>query len=165
MPFGLTNSPATFQRLVDRLLGPEFEPHAFVYLDDIIVVTDTFDKHLEILESIFKRFIAAGLTFTREKCQFCIPELRYLGYLVSSRGLLVDPEKVRAILDIPTPKNTTEVRRIIGMASWYRKFIKSFSTLISPLTGLLQKNKSGCGQKNVNIHFRLSKVLSYQRLF
>lgn len=141
MPFGLTNSPATWQRLVDRLLGAEMEPYAFVYLDDIIVVTSTFEKHLEILEEIFKRLLSAGLTLSREKCQFCRHELKYLGYVVDKRGLHVDPDKVAAILNIKPPGNTTEVRRVIGMASWYRRFIPQFSTIISPLTALLKKNK------------------------
>lgn len=141
MPFGLTNSPATFQRLVDRLLGPELEPNAFVYLDDIIVATDTFEKHLKVLEKIFERFIEAGLTFSKEKCNFCIPELKYLGYVVSSKGLHVDVDKVRAILELKPPKNATEIRRVIGMASWYRRFIPSFPHLINPLTELLKKNR------------------------
>lgn len=141
MPMGLSNSPATWQRLADRLLGAELEPNAFVYLDDIIVVSDNFEKHIEVLGKIFSRMIAAGLTFSREKCKFGLSELKYLGYIVNANGLLVDPEKVKAILDIPPPKKVTEVRRILGVASWYRRFIPSFSTVIAPMTELLRKNK------------------------
>lgn len=141
MPFGLSNSPATWQRLVDRLLGEELEPNAFVYLDDIIVISDNFEKHMEILEKIFSRIVSAGLTLAREKCKFCLPELKYLGYVVNSKGLLVDPDKVKAILDIPSPKNVTEVRRVIGISSWYRRFLPAFSTIIAPMTELLHKNK------------------------
>lgn len=141
MPFGLCNSPATFQRLLDRVLGAKLEPHVFVYLDDVIIVTDTFEKHLEILREVFERFREANLSVSKEKCFFCRPELRYLGYVVDRRGLHVDPDKVAAILNIPSPKNTTEVRRIIGIASWYRRFIPSFSTMIAPMTALLCKNK------------------------
>lgn len=141
MPFGLCNSPATFQRLLDSVLGPELEPHVFVYLDDVVVVTETFEKHLEILKEIFERFMRAKLTVSEEKCFFCRPELRYLGYVVDHLGLHVDPDKVKAILNIPSPKNTTEVRRIIGIASWYRRFIPAFATLVAPMTALLSKNK------------------------
>lgn len=141
MPFGLCNSPATFQRLIDRVLGAELEPHVFVYLDDVIVVTETFEKHLEILQEIFERIKNAGLTVSEEKCFFCRPELRYLGYVVDHQGLHVDPEKVSAVLNIPPPKNTTEVRRILGVASWYRRFIPNFSTIVAPMTALLCKNK------------------------
>lgn len=141
MPFGLTNAPATWQRLVDKLLGAKMEPYVFVYLDDIIVISDTFDKHLELLETIFEKLVSAGLTLSADKCQFCRPELRYLGYVVDRQGLHVDPEKVTAIINIPPPSNTTEVRRLVGMASWYRRFLPNFSTTIAPLTALLGKRK------------------------
>lgn len=140
LPFGLHNGPATFQRAMDRVIGHDLEPNVFVYLDDVIVVTDSFDKHLTILGTVLQRLQQAGFTLNREKCQFCVPELRYLGYVVNGRGLSVDPDKVRAILEIPPPKTTKEVRRIVGMASWYRRFIPNFSTLLAPLTALLKKN-------------------------
>lgn len=140
MPYGLHNSPATWQRLMDRVFG-DLEAYVFIYLDDIIICTPTFEQHLEVLEEVLDRLIKAGLTLNRDKCIFCKPELRYLGYIVNSQGLMVDPEKVNAILQIPTPRNTTEVRRIVGLASWYRRFVPNFSTLIAPMTALLRKNK------------------------
>lgn len=141
MPFGLTNAPATWQRLIDRVLGADLEPYVFVYLDDIIVITEDFEDHLRILTKIFERLAAANLTLSPDKCQFCRSELRYLGYIVDKQGLRVDPEKVTAILNIPTPTNVSEMRRFLGMASWYRRFVKDFSTIISPLTELLRKNR------------------------
>lgn len=157
MPFGLTNAPATWQRLVDKILGPELEPNVFVYLDDVIVVSNSFEHHLEILDTIFKRFLAAGLTLSKEKCTFCKPELRYLGYVVGSNGLHVDPDKIKAILDIPTPKTVAEVRRIIGTASWYRRFIASFSTLIAPLVALLRKGKTWSWNEECECAFQAIK--------
>lgn len=140
MPFGLMNSPSTWSRLIDRILGPELEPHVFAYLDDIIIVTQTAEKHLEVLREVFRRLSEAGLKLSKDKCRFCLPELRYLGYVVDKCGLHVDPEKVEAILKFPTPTTVTEVRRFVGMASWYRRFVPNFSTVISPLTQLLRKN-------------------------
>lgn len=140
MPFGLTNAPATWQRLIDTVLGADLEPYVFVYLDDVIVVTPDFDTHLNILEQIFDRLIAAGLTIGREKCSFCRPSLRYLGYIVDSKGLHVDPDKVTAILNLESPRNVTEIRRFVGMAGWYRRFIQNFSSIIAPLTKLTQKS-------------------------
>lgn len=140
LPFGLHSAPATWQRFADQVIRADLEKNVFIYLDDIIIVTDTFDKHLEVLEEIFKRLKEAGITLNREKCEFCRPELRYLGYCVNSSGLLVDPEKVEAILRIPSPKNVKDVRRIVGIASWYRRFIPSFSTVCDPLTRLTRKN-------------------------
>lgn len=140
MPFGLHNAPATWQRLIDRVLGSELEPYVFVYLDDVVICTPTFEKHLEITSEVLRRLSTAGITLSPTKCQFCQPELKYLGYVVTAEGLLADPDKVSAILNIPTPKNVSEVRRVIGMASWYRRFIPNFSLIIAPLTALLRKN-------------------------
>lgn len=140
MPFGLSNSPATWQRLMDVILGSDLEPCVFFYLDDVIIVTENFEKHLEILEEVFRRLHEAGLTVSRDKCQFCRSEMRYLGYVVNSNGLQVDPEKVKAMVEIAIPRNVKHVRSIVGTFSWYRRFIPNFSDLISPLTNLLKKN-------------------------
>lgn len=139
MPFGLTNAPATFQRLIDTVLGADLQPYVLVYLDDIVIISPDFRTHLEILTKVFDRLHAAGLTLNREKCQFCRPELRYLGYIVDKYGLRVDPQKVEALLSVPSPKNVSQVRSFIGMASWYRRFIPSFSQLVAPLTALTKK--------------------------
>lgn len=139
LPFGLSNAPATFQRLVDAIFGPELEPFVFTYLDDIVIVTSSFQKHIEILNEVFTRLSTAGLTLNREKCSFCRAELKYLGYVVNRHGLHVDPEKVEAMVNLPTPNNISEVRRIIGTISWYRRFVPRFSEMIAPLTHLLRK--------------------------
>lgn len=141
MPFGLHNSPATWQRLIDKVLGPELEPHVFVYLDDVVIVTQTFEKHLAILDEVFRRLREANLTVSIDKCQFCRPEMKYLGYVVDRNGLHVDPDKVTAMLQLPPPKSVKDVRRIIGMFSWYRRFIPDFATSLSPITALLKKGR------------------------
>lgn len=140
MPFGLHNSPATWQRLIDKVLGPELEPFVFVYLDDIIVVTSTFEEHCQILKEVLDRLSKANLRLSLEKCQLCRSELKYLGYVVNEHGILVDPEKVSAILNLPTPTNVSGVRRLVGMASWYRRFIRNFASVTAPLTALLRKS-------------------------
>lgn len=140
LPFGLHNGPATWMRLIDSVLGPELEPYVFVYLDDVIIVTDTFEKHLEILQEVLKRLREAGLIINREKCKFCRSELEYLGYVINQEGLQVHPNRIKAIVDIPTPKSVKEVRRMIGMVGWYRRFIKDMATMVEPLTHLLKKN-------------------------
>lgn len=138
MPFGLHNAPATWQRLIDRVLSP-LEQYVFVYLDDIVIVTQTFEQHLDILRKVFDRLTSAGLTLRRDKCHFCRTELKFLGYVVDGKGLRCDPDKVSAILNIPPPSNVTEVRRFLGIASWYRRFVPNFASLMAPITNLLKK--------------------------
>ena len=99
LAFGLCNAPATFQRFIDRVLGPALEPHVFVYLDDIIISTETFEKHCEVLNEVLRRLKEAGLSLNKEKCQVGLPELKYLGYVVNKHGLHVDPDKVSVILN------------------------------------------------------------------
>lgn len=141
-PFGLTNAPATQQRLVDTLFGPEFELKVFAYLDDIIVVSKEFDEHVTLLQQVLEKLHSANLTVNLEKCQFFRNNLRYLGYVVDAQGLRTDPEKVESILNFPTPSNKKEVKRFLGTASWYRRFIPHFSTVAGPLNKLTSNKKN-----------------------
>lgn len=157
MPFGLTNSPATWQRIVDNVLGADLQPSVMVYLDDIILISQDFDEHLRLLSLVFDRLLEAGLIVSLEKCQFCRSELKYLGYVVDRQGLRPDPSKVEAIVGIPPPKNVTEIRRFIGTASWYRRFVPSFSSTISPLTNLTKKNVKWSWTSDCDVAFRSIK--------
>lgn len=141
MPFGLTNAPATWQRLVDAVLGADLEPHVFVYLDDIVVVTQTFEKHYEVLSEVLRRLSGAGLTLGWDKCRLGAEKLKYLGYLVTPRGLHVDPEKVSAVVDYPVPKTPKNIRQFLGLVSWYRRFIPDFASVAAPLTKLTRKGQ------------------------
>ncbi|XP_032686576.1 uncharacterized protein LOC116851354 [Odontomachus brunneus] len=139
MPFGLHSAPATFQRLVDRVLEPALEPHVFVYLDDIIVTSPTFEEHLKHLKEVFRRLRQARLRLNEDKCKFCIPKLRYLGHLVDKDGIRTDPEKISAITEWPTPRTVRQVRQFLGLSSWYRRFVPDFTKLATPLTRLTYK--------------------------
>ncbi|XP_025264171.1 uncharacterized protein LOC112637817 [Camponotus floridanus] len=129
MPFGLHSAPATFQRLLDKVLGPNLEPHVFVYLDDIIVISETFNEHLELLTETFRRLREARLKLNPDKCKFCVDQLRYLWDTLSiaTCGTHCRPRG---------NKNRFGKR----MASWYRHFIANFSTITAPLTALTRKN-------------------------
>jgi len=160
MPYGLTGAPATFQRLLDRLIGLEMEPFAFVYLDDIVIVTPTFEEHMIWLRKVLDRITSAGLTVNPDKCEFCRSQVRYLGFIVQREGLTVDPEKTRPILEYPAPRNIKQLRRFLGMSSWYRRFIPQFATLSEPLTRLLKKGKRwGWGDEQVRAFDRIREHL------
>jgi transposase InsO family protein len=139
MPFGLHSAPATFQRLMDRVIGPELDPYCFAYLDDIVVLGETFEQHLEVLQEVFRRLRAANLRLNPDKCQFGRRSLTYLGHVVTAAGIRTDPDKVAAIRQLATPKTLRQLRRFLGMASWYRRFIPDFSRIAAPLNRLLKK--------------------------
>jgi len=113
----VTGAPATFQYLLDKLIRPKMELHAFAYLDDIVIVTSTFEEPLEWLDRVLNKISAAGLTINPEKCQFCHSQVRYLGFIVQRDGLTMDPEKVKSILEYSAPRNLKQLCRFLGMSS------------------------------------------------
>lgn len=141
MPFGLCNSGATLCRLVDQVLGCDLEPHVFVYIDDVIIATNTVDHHLELLGEVAKRLTNAGLTISADKSRFCMSRLRYIGHIVGDGKIAADPEGIAPILEYPVPKCAKDVRRLFGMASWYRRFVSNFATITAPLTDVVKKGK------------------------
>lgn len=138
VPFGLTTSAQAMQRLMDYLFNEEGE---FIYIDDIIIVSKTFSDHIQALNRVFNKLKNAGLTVNIEKCNFCRPSLKYLGYVVDRYGLRTDIEKISCIANYDLPTNLKELRRFIGMTSYYRRFIKSFAHIAAPLNDLT-KSKS-----------------------
>ncbi|XP_055605869.1 uncharacterized protein LOC129754038 [Uranotaenia lowii] len=142
LPFGLRNSAQELSRLMDKILGHgELEPNVFVYLDDIIIVTETFEHHTQLLREVASRLTQANLAINLEKSKFGVPELPFLGYLLSTEGLRADPEKIRAVIDYERPTTITKLRRFLGIANYYRRFISDFSGITAPLSDLL-KTKS-----------------------
>lgn len=111
MPFGLHSAPATFQRALDSVIGPELEPFAFAYLDDIIVIGRTLDEHLANLQEVFHRLRSANLRINSDKCQFFQKETKYLGHVVCGAGIQTDPDKVTAIMEMKPPENVKELPR------------------------------------------------------
>ena len=116
-------------------------PYCYAYLDDIIIATETFEEHLYWLKRVFDRLTEAGLILNQKKCEFCRAEVKYLGFVVNSKGLQVDPDKIAPIKDYPAPNNIRQIRRWIGMTSWYLKFILDYATRMAPVTALLKKGR------------------------
>ena len=140
LSFGLCNAPREFQALIEKILGPKFAPFVGAYLDDIYVATEDFDSHLYWLRKVIKALLDAKLTLNRKKCEFCLASLVYLGFRVDAEGLRPDEDKIKPILEYPAPRNIKEVRRFLGMISWYARFIKDVAELKISLNKLLHKN-------------------------
>lgn len=139
MPFGLCNAPATFQRLMQAVMGELVFQIVLVYLDDLLVYSDTFESHLTRLETVFRRLREAGLKIKVEKCHFLQPEVRFLGHLVSAQGIGPDPDKVSAVVQWPVPNTVKELRSFLGFCSYYRRFIAGFSKVAGPLHDIVNE--------------------------
>jgi len=140
MPFGLCNAPATFQRLMDLMLTGLQWSSCLVYLDDIIVLGKDFSDHLRNIDLVFHRIQNAGLKLQPPKCNFFQEKVAYLGHIVSSDGVSVDPSKVDKVQNWPTPQNTKDVQQFLGLANYYRRFIRNFADLAKPLHKLTERN-------------------------
>jgi len=142
MPFGLCNAPATFQRLMEKVLQGLLSKICLVYLDDIIIFGKNFDEMLNNLKIVFLRLRSSNLKINFKKCNLFKKNVRYLGHIISSNGITTDPEKITAVKEWPTPHTKKQLRSFLGFTSYYRKFIKGFSSLAKPLYALTEnKNK------------------------
>jgi hypothetical protein len=139
MPFGLTNAPSTFMRLMNEVLKSFLGKFVVVYLDDILVYSKTVEEHFLHLRKIFETLRAQKLYGKKEKCDFLVESVVFLGYVVSKNGVSVDQTKIEAIKTWPIPTTVSEVRSFLGLASFYRRFIQHFSTIASPITECLKK--------------------------
>ncbi len=140
MPFGLSNAPATYQRLMEECLSGLHLNICLVYIDDLIIFSRTYEEHLERLELVFKRLQDCGLKLAPSKCKFFKKRVKYVGYIVSEDGIEADPDKVEKIQNWPIPTSPEEVRRFLGFAGYYRKFVKDFSKISRPLSQLMPKS-------------------------
>ena len=139
MPFGLCNAPATFQRIIERaLIGLQWKI-AVLYLDDIVVFGRNFDEHMQNLEKVFDRLDEVNLKVKAKKCSFFKEEVKFLGHVVSARGIQTDPGKAESIRNAARPTNISELRSFIGLVSYYRKFIKDFANIARCLHALTKK--------------------------
>lgn len=141
MPFGLKNSTATFVRLMNKVLEGTIGKYTYVYVDDIIIYSPTFEDHMKHIEDVLIRLKKAGLTINTEKSLFAQTELDFLGHRITAKGVTMQEEKVKAIRDWPVPRSKSDLHRFIGTCGWYREFIEDYATLAEPLTKLLGKNK------------------------
>ena len=151
MPFGLCNAPATFQRLMQNCLGELNLMYTIIYLDDIVVFSKTEEEHLIRLRKVLEKISAEGLKLKPSKCDLFRTSTVYLGHLVSEEGIMPDPKNVEAIVDFPCPGTYTELRRFLGLAGHYRRFIKDYSKIALPLTTHLSGATASCKQETLEL--------------
>ncbi len=141
MPFGLINASRTFQRVMTKILEDVISKICYVYIDDVIIFANTIEEFIERFNIITEKFRQAGLKLETSKCKFLQEEIKFLGHIISEKGIQVDAEKIEAIKKFPTPKNPKNIKEFLGLAGYYRRFIQNFADIAKPLTTLLQKDK------------------------
>lgn len=140
MNFGLTGAPATWQRFINDVLREFLDVCATAYLDDILIYSETMEEHVIHVRRILQALAKAGLHLKPEKCKFFQQEVGYLGLLISTNGIRMEPGKISAVLEWPTPRNVKDVRAFVGFANFYRRFIRNYSGIVTPLTRLTGKD-------------------------
>ncbi|GKC11387.1 putative reverse transcriptase domain-containing protein [Tanacetum coccineum] len=141
MPFGLTNAPAVFMDLMNRVCKPYLDKFVIVFIDDILIYSKNKEEHGKHLKTILNLLRSEKLYAKFSKCDFWLDSVQFLGHVIDSNGVHVDPAKIEAIKNWAAPTTPTEVRQFLGLAGYYRRFIKEFSLISKPLTKLTQKNK------------------------
>ncbi|KAK1681332.1 hypothetical protein QYE76_042180 [Lolium multiflorum] len=140
MPFGLSNAPSTFMRLMNHILRPLIGKSVVVYFDDILIYSKNLEDHVQHVREVLCILRHEKLFANLPKCHFAQNKLVFLGFVVSANGIEVDSSKVEAIHNWPTPTNVGQVRSFHGLAGFYRRFVKDFSTIACPLNELTKKN-------------------------
>jgi hypothetical protein len=147
MPFGLTGAPSTFQHYINDSLREYLDIFCTAYLDDVLIYSDSLEDHRKHVKLVLRALREAGLQAEIEKCEFHTTETRYLGLIIGTEGVKMDPKKIETIKNWPQPKTLKDIQAFLGFANFYRRFILGFSVIVKPLTALTKKD----------IQFRWSK--------
>lgn len=141
LPFGLVNSIAEFQKILDKILGPEILQFTALYVDDIHIMSKNFQEHMQHLETIFKVFLEHNVKINVKKSQFLNTKTKFLGHIISEQGITMDPDKVLAVQKFQPPKNKKQIQAFLGFVNFYRRYIRDLSQLTSILSQLTKKNE------------------------
>ena len=141
IPMGSKSSPEVFSSLMSRCLSPLDQNKVMNYMDDLLIMTDTVEEHLEVLDQLFWRLRQVGLRISPTKVNFLQSSVKYLGYIFNKDGVKADPEKMEALIKLPAPKDVKGVRTLMGCINYYRRFVKDFSKIANPINELLKKDE------------------------
>jgi hypothetical protein len=139
--FGLTNAPAYFMYLMNKVFVEYLDKFVVVFIDDILIFSKTEEEYEKHLRMVLEKLRSNQLYAKFSKCEFWLTKVAFLGHVISARGVSVDPSKVKDMLNRMSPMNASEIRSFLGLAGYYRRFIKDFSKITKSMTRLLEKNK------------------------
>ena len=140
MPFGLTNAPAAFMDLMNRVFKDYLDKFVVIFIDDILIYSRSHDEHEQHLRLVLQKLKDKKLYVKFSKCNFWLEEIAFLGHIITKHGVAVDPEKIKAVTKWQQPKNASEIRSFLGLASYYCRFVEGFSKIATSLTKLTRKN-------------------------
>ena len=161
MPMGICSAPEAFQHFMHSILG--HLDFILIYMDDILVISDNSEQHYQHLEIIFTILLKNNVFLKRSKCHFFQKEIKYLGFILTSNGLLLNPEKVKAIVELDVPTSKRKLRGYIGMVQFFRRFIPNLATIIAPLTAMTSKKVAFKWTTECSTAFEKSKQLLAQK--
>jgi hypothetical protein len=141
MPFGLTNAPASFQAYANDCLHEFLDIFCVVYLDDVLIFSNTLKEHIHHVKKVLSRLREYGLTCKLSKCEFHVTSVSFLGFIISPDGISMEPDQVLAVTEWPVPTSVHDIQIFLGFANFYRRFIEGYSHITAPISSLLRKNQ------------------------